>query len=572
MPGVFSFFSSSSSSSYHQPWYAPSRISLLPPQPKFTYKVLHTGGPLETRLLQGVTAAPRSLMRKVITVVVFGETGCGKSTLLDAMANYVFGVRLNDHFRYKLVDPASEGNGSSSQVVSQTKNTTEYWLLLDSRNSTWLRLVDTPGFADTSGMEVMKQNTADIESFLSRMDSIDAVCFVAPAGKPRLTATQKYLVEQCLRLFAKDAIDNLFLLATFADNGPALVVDAMRAANFPVNKCIKFNNSALFSPDRSSRFTIEYWKMCMGGLRAFFDTIAQLTPFSMRLSKEVLRQRRDIQCHLDYLHGKMREMLDIMSNCKENEKNIKLFEADINLGKDFEIIEHKTRREHRELPPGVKNTTWCSLCDSTCHDNCGIPDNADKSRCVAMDANGNCKHCAAKCGWTAHKNVPYIVANVPYTEKTINQERFDVNNKGMEGKTRAQRLLARFQQEYRTAFQEAQRCVVQMKMCIDRLKDIGIIVRVESEADYIRMLIDSEEEKKEVGWHERVKSLKDMYGKADLMGMIERGEALPVDAELSGIFFCVFQYAVMALCQPTHGNNGCAVFTHADMVIGCDLL
>ena len=79
--------------------------------------------------------------------MVFGETGCGKSTFLNSIANYVLGVELEDNFRYNIIV-----EDTKSQLGSITSKITDYYLK-DRITNTVYRLIDTPGFGDTRGVE-----------------------------------------------------------------------------------------------------------------------------------------------------------------------------------------------------------------------------------------------------------------------------------------------------------------------------------------------------------------------------------------------------------------------------------
>ena len=72
------------------------------------------------------------------------------------------------------------------------------------------------------------------------------------------------------------------------------------------------------------------------------------------------------------------------------------------------------------LPVGI-HTTTCLICNRTCHDNCGIPNDSDKRGCVAM-SNGNCTRCLNKCYWDKHANLPFIYKETTVkTKKTISE-------------------------------------------------------------------------------------------------------------------------------------------------------
>ena len=49
--------------------------------------------------------------------MLVGETGSGKSALIDRIINYVFGVKWEDPFRYKLVDLEDNETYRGSEMV-----------------------------------------------------------------------------------------------------------------------------------------------------------------------------------------------------------------------------------------------------------------------------------------------------------------------------------------------------------------------------------------------------------------------------------------------------------------------
>ncbi|CAG0905138.1 unnamed protein product, partial [Darwinula stevensoni] len=133
---------------------------------------------------------------KVLMLV--GATGAGKSTLINGMINYVYGVKWEDPFRFKLI--VDEGAGKS-EAQSQTKWITAYVIHQQEgfRLPSTLTLIDTPGFGDTEGIKADDELKIQIHEFFSHggnigVDQLDGICFVTTPVS--LTLTQDVLKER----------------------------------------------------------------------------------------------------------------------------------------------------------------------------------------------------------------------------------------------------------------------------------------------------------------------------------------------------------------------------------------
>ena len=58
-------------------------------------------------VLYGGGCSCKEECKKVMNIMVIGQTGVGKTTLIDSFANHLLGIELFDQFRYKLVDERS---------------------------------------------------------------------------------------------------------------------------------------------------------------------------------------------------------------------------------------------------------------------------------------------------------------------------------------------------------------------------------------------------------------------------------------------------------------------------------
>ncbi|XP_071944804.1 uncharacterized protein [Antedon mediterranea] len=247
---------------------------------------------------------------KVIMLV--GATGAGKSTFINGLINYVFGVKWEDRYRFKLVHE----DFKTTQATSQTTSITSYTIHHQNGFQVpyTLTIIDTPGIGDTSGISRDKEITKQIRSFYSTkgicgIDHIDAIGFVAQAALARLTPTQKYIFDSILSLLGKDIADNIFILVTFADGQKPPVMVGIKEAQLPYKGYYKFNNSALFAQNRADGevpedeekdeeeeegggFDNMFWQMGTKSFKQFCTKLAAIEPKSLLLTKDVLDEHK----------------------------------------------------------------------------------------------------------------------------------------------------------------------------------------------------------------------------------------------------------------------------------------
>ena len=153
--------------------------------------------------------SPKTIQEKVIMVV--GATGAGKTTLINGFVNYLYGVKRDHKFRFKVI--ADEGNKSKTE--SQTTDITVYTFYprKGSPVSYTLTLIDTPGFGDCKerGKAIIKQ----VEHFYRigppyGVNILHGIGFVTKACDERLTITQKYVFQSILAIYGKDIEGNIF--------------------------------------------------------------------------------------------------------------------------------------------------------------------------------------------------------------------------------------------------------------------------------------------------------------------------------------------------------------------------
>ncbi|XP_047445755.1 uncharacterized protein LOC125010891 [Mugil cephalus] len=481
------------------------------------------------------------------TIMVVGATGAGKSTLINGMINYILGVKWEDSFRFKLVVE----DQSLSQVHSQTSEVTVYKINHEEgfKIPYSLTIVDTPGFGDTRGITRDREITEQIRNLFSSghgVTEIDAVCVVAQASLARLTPTQKYIFDSVLSIFGKDVAENIRVLVTFADGQQPPVLEAINAAGVPCPKTknklpvhFKFNNSALFADNKSAvsgdddddddddddgGFDQMFWDMGTKSMKKFFGALNQVETKTLTLTKEVLRERQQLEISVENLQVKVKVGLAKMEEMKETKEKLKEFEAEINRNENFEFEVTVMKPFKHDISGSGSFITNCQTCHVTCHYPCGIPDDRDKAGCVAMGSDGYCKQCPGKCYWNVHFNQKYKWEYKEVKEKQTVKELKERYLKAKGGKMSVQALIDKLKDEYDRIQDEVVNLIKESGRCLNRLKEIALKPKPLSTSEYIDMLIEGEKAEAKPGWKKRVESLMKMKQKAEFMAKVEKRE------------------------------------------------
>ena len=466
------------------------------------------------------------LRRKVKTtpekVIMFvGATGSGKTTTVNAMINHVLGVQWKDDFRLKMIYEPSSNQGTGTirnQAHSQTQFVSCYTLpYMDGFKIPYnLTIVDTPGFGDTRGIEHDKVITKQIRRFFNTkgsagIDHVDAICFMAQAGNPRLTPTQQYVFDRILAMFGKDIKKNVLVLFTFADGQKPQALSAMLAAGILEDESnfYKFNNSALFvansGKEDEDNFDRMFWRMGIRSFEKFFHELAKLESKSLVLTKQVLDERAQLEVRLSGLKEKIELGVNKLSELQQLKRVCNQHAADINANQNFKFTVQQEKRVQVKLPIG-QYTTNCLACNYTCHFPCGIPRNEDKSGCAAM-SNGSCRECPHKCHWSKHVNDAYRYET---QYETVEKEYDDIKKRfktAVEGQTQVEAVIKQVEEDFNNTNRIVLHFVAEMQRGLKKLSEIALKKDPLQQVDYLHLLIESEKSQARPGWEDRVKSL-----------------------------------------------------------------
>ncbi|XP_059914088.1 uncharacterized protein LOC132462545 isoform X3 [Gadus macrocephalus] len=504
--------------------------------------------------------------RKNRTIMVLGATGAGKSTMVNRMINYILGVTGDDTFRFKLVD---EGT-AKSQAHSQTSEVTVY--KLNHREGFQidysLTIVDTPGFGDTRGIErdgLIMSQLENLFSAKSGISEIDAICFVAQASLARLTTTQKYVFDSVLRIFGKDVAENIRILVTFADNTKPLVLGAINEFGVPCPKTknglpihFKFNNSIPGAYNENEGGDVEEdgnndeddddddeeeeglkkcWDMGTKNMKKLFSDLKVIETKSLTLTKEVLRQRAQLEISIENIENKVKLALTKLEEIKKESQILQAHESAIADSKEFDYEVSVTR------PVKVKTEEYsmnCEECNVTCHKSCWVRQGIDLVKtvvtflptiptpvtnyfCEIFTWAGKCKECKGECPTTKHALEAFYWGSETVKEKRTYEE---LNKQYARASKKAMSvgdIIKQMELEYDHLEDEVVGLMERSAQCLNTLKQIALRPDPISTPEYIDLLIEGEKSEGKPGYLERICKLMELKKKAITTGEVASG-------------------------------------------------
>jgi len=470
----------------------------------------------------------RMLPEKVLMVV--GATGAGKTTLINGMVNYMLGVEWKDHFRFKLV---VEDSGVS-QANSQTKSITAYTFhpMEGSTVPYKFTIVDTPGFGDTEGLRRDKAITNQIKEFFSipppnGIDHLDGIGFVTQASLARLTPPQEYIFDSVLSIFGNDVSKNIFLMLTFADGQHPPVLDAIKKANIPCEKYFKFNNSALFAKNEETEesFDAMFWKMGFRSFQRFFTDFAKSESVSLRLTKEVLKEREQLQTLLEGLNPQITMGLNKIEEMRQEELILQHHEMEIETNKKFIYTVDIPKARQIDLKGTGRHTTTCLRCNFTCHKDCAYANDSDKRSCCAMGPDGNCTVCTMHCLWSEHRNLPYLIEYETVTETRTSDDLKKKYEKAVSGKSRVEGMIVQLEEFLQGVHSRVMGMIYQAQQSLFRLDEIALKPNPLTEVQYLDLLIESEKNEAKPGWRQRVEYYEEARRQAEILSKVKDVQA-----------------------------------------------
>lgn len=385
-----------------------------------------------------------------------------------------------------------------------------------------LNIIDTPGFGDTRGIERDQATIDQIRQLFSETGAkgvlhLDAVCFIVKAPDARLTVSQKYIFSSIMSLFGKDIESNICTLITFADGAEPPVLASLKEADLPYGSTFQFNNSALFAENKnipSTSLSPMFWKMGCNSFQMFFDKISHFETRSLSQTKAVLKEREQLKTILSAILPQVKNGLTKISELRDELEIFKKHKDDIENNKDFEYEVEETKQMPIYLDQG-HHVTNCLQCNFTCHDDCIIANDDNKSGCAAMK-DGYCTICIKKCIWTEHKNARYKFIYVTDKVKKTYTEMKQKYENALGSKLTHESFIASISKDVEQLFAYVNGMMTKMNRCKSRLKEIALRPDPLSTVEHLDQMIQAEEMERQQGYQRRIEMLYEFRHMAEI--------------------------------------------------------
>ncbi|CAG2110514.1 unnamed protein product [Medioppia subpectinata] len=356
------------------------------------------------------TQATKKINQKTdITILLLGETGVGKSTFINAIVNYM---------SYESIEAAIDGqpiclipvsftmaddktgepivvtfgdHDQNENTRDTTKSATQYPKCYKFQNTDIvLNIIDTPGIADTDGVEKDERNLQNIWDFISNYPEINAFCVLLKPNQSRISVAFKYCLLQLFTRLNKSAANNILFLYTNARSthyragdtiGPLKMILGQIRESHP-NVDIPYNEKTTYYFDNESfRYLValippnniridsklkasyvESWTISVEECRRLFNQIIQLTPHQVMDTLSLNNAKQIITLLTKPLADITKNIADNVKQCEKHKSEITQFSGTIQaLQNHLYVNKIEIKSVRLNLPKTVCNHNQC--CD-----------------------------------------------------------------------------------------------------------------------------------------------------------------------------------------------------------------
>ncbi|KAB5590308.1 hypothetical protein CTheo_6246 [Ceratobasidium theobromae] len=320
----------------------------------------------------------KPLTKSTVNIILIGQTGAGKTTFLSLLDNL-----FQNTGPFDLKDTKrKEFESGLDKSQSQTSEPSVYPIRF---GNTTLNILDTPGIADTRGIERDKDHLKKINTMIKEMGTVDAVLLIVNGTKERLDVSTDFTLETIKKMFPRSIANNIGVIMTHV-SGRSTLKFRMRTLGGELEKCSNWfienplglllgfqEMESKMSPRevRKERNKIEdAYEDAVEMLNKWLKWLDNLILMPTKAIDELYQKSANIEAYID------KALKDIEL---ESEELVKLQEAKNNLSKTKD-----TRAYYEGLYVGKKrwttevttnHNTFCDVdgCHYNCHEPCNMP-------------------------------------------------------------------------------------------------------------------------------------------------------------------------------------------------------
>ena len=366
---------------------------------------------------------------EIVNVLLLGQTGIGKTTFINSLANYMLYESLDAavEFETKVLIPCkikiTDQNGKSKTLeiknslldegqenfkdgVSSTQNVKSHVIYCPSLNRK-IRILDTPGIADTRGHEKDSENMKDIINALKELKTLSAVIFLLKPNEARLEATFRYCLSELLNALPKGFAKHILFCTTNSrstcytlgeTHGP--LTQLIRDLNIEDDISLIPDKNVFAVDNEAFRYLIahkndqhtymekyynsfaESWKMSVDNMMNMFKIIKDLEPKGTQTIVDLQMSYDSIQRMCQQLTEMASSMQFTSNQCENHKKEIERLEEDETHNQKFLYKKvYKTEKVLRENPQTICNKCRHEPGYHACHNNCRIPTKNGSENC-----------------------------------------------------------------------------------------------------------------------------------------------------------------------------------------------
>ncbi|KAB5590310.1 hypothetical protein CTheo_6248 [Ceratobasidium theobromae] len=324
------------------------------------------------------------MSKKSIKIVLVGQTGSGKTTFMSLLVNLFKG---NGPTELEDVKDHTKESGLD-KTHSQTTDATIYTVHF---GDTTIEILDTPGLADTRGMDQDKIHREKINKAIEGMKMIDAIILLANGTTERLESTTEYTLATIGTMFPSSIIGNIGIiftrvprLALFSFSKKTLGAELRDARDWKIENPLglhlgyKLRENEMSEAEKEEEeeaIALAYNKT-FTTIKTWLEWLDTRPPMPTKEINELYQMSVSIEELIDQALLEVKETSEESQRWERIKEQLKTATSN---KKGLEAI-HQEKRFWSRVSTGRHNT-YCDVegCNFNCHEPCNLPELKDRA-------------------------------------------------------------------------------------------------------------------------------------------------------------------------------------------------